>query len=196
MSTPMPNKSPKPSREGKYQIIYADPPWAYRQKQINFQSYDKGKKYFNDVSEHYQTMTNEDIKNLNIAKISDKDCLLFLWATSPNLDIAIETGKSWGFEYKTVAFVWDKQRTNYGFYTLSQCELCLVFKKGRIPKKSANNIKQFLSEKLGEHSKKPQEIRKRIEQIFLFQNKIELFAREKIEGWDVWGNEVKSDIIL
>lgn len=179
-----------------YQIIYADPPWAYRQKQINFQSYDKGKKYENDVTEHYQTMSNEDIKNLDVRSLADDDCLLFLWVTSPNLDIGIETGKAWGFEFKTVAFVWDKQRTNYGFYTLSQIELCLVFKKGRIPKKSANNIKQFLSEKLSEHSKKPQEIRNRIENMFPLQSKIELFARQKTEGWDVWGNEVISDVIL
>jgi len=178
----------------KYQIIYADPPWAYRQKQINFQSYDKGKKYFNDVTEHYSTMSNEEIKILDVAKISDNDCLLFLWITSPNLDIGIETGKAWGFEFKTVAFVWDKKRTNYGFYTLSQVELCLVFKRGKIPKKAVNNIKQFLSEKLGKHSAKPDEIRKRIEMMFPTQDKIELFARQKTEGWDVWGNEVESDI--
>jgi N6-adenosine-specific RNA methylase IME4 len=180
----------------KYQIIYADPPWSYRQKQINFQSYDNGKKYKNDVTEHYDTMTNEEIKKMDIEDLSDTDCLLFLWATSPNLDLAIEVGIAWGFEYKTVAFIWDKQRTNYGFYTLSQCELCLVFKKGKIPKKAVNNTKQFLSEKLGKHSAKPIEIRNRITKMFPNQNKIELFAREKTEGWDVWGNEVKSDIKL
>lgn len=180
----------------KYQIIYADPPWSYRQKQINFQSYDKGKKYENDVTEHYQTMTNEDIKYLPVSDYADKDCLLFMWAVSPNLDVALDVGKAWGFEFKTVAFVWDKQRTNYGFYTLSQVELCLVFKKGRIPKKAVSNVKQFLSEKVSDHSKKPQEIRRRIEQMFPTYSKLELFAREKSEGWDVWGNEVKSDITL
>jgi len=180
----------------KYQIIYADPPWAYRQKQINFQSYDKGKKYENDVTEHYETMSNEDIKALNVAQITDTDCLLFLWVTSPNLDIGIETGKAWGFEFKTVAFVWDKQRTNYGFYTLSQVELCLVFKKGKIPKKAVSNIKQFLSEKLGKHSAKPNEIRRRIETMFPTQSKIELFARQKSVGWEVWGNEIINDITL
>lgn len=180
----------------RYQIIYADPPWSYRQEQINFQSYDKGKKYKNSVLEHYDTMTNEDIKMLPVAQLADDDCLLFLWATSPNLDLALETGKAWGFEYKTVAFVWDKQRTNYGFYTLSQVEFCLVFKKGRIPKKAVNNIKQFLSEKVGKHSAKPEAVRKRIETMFPTQNKIELFAREKVDGWNVWGNEVDSDIKL
>jgi len=183
-------------KEKKFKVILADPPWAYRQKQINFQSYDKGKKYINGVEEHYQTMTNEDIKNLNVQSLADDDCLLFLWATSPNLDVAIEVGKAWGFEFKTIAFVWDKQRTNYGFYTLSQCEVCLVFKKGRIPKKAVNNVRQFISEKLGKHSAKPLEVRKRIESMFPDHNKIELFAREKTEGWDVWGNEVESDINL
>lgn len=180
----------------KYQVIYADPPWAYRQKQINFQSYDSGKKYLNHVTEHYETMSNDGIKALKVDELADQDCLLFLWVTSPNLDIGIETGKAWGFEFKTVAFVWDKQRTNYGFYTLSQIELCLVFKKGRIPKRAVTNVRQFVSEKLGEHSVKPEEVRKRIEIMFPTHPKIELFARKKSNGWDVWGNEVESTIQL
>ena len=182
--------------EKQYSIIYADPPWAYRNKQINFQSYDVGKKYENDVTEHYATMSNDDIKALSIKNLAADDCLLFLWVTSPNLDVGIETGIAWGFEYKTVAFVWDKQRTNYGFYTLSQIELCLVFKKGRIPKKAIKNTKQFLSERLGRHSSKPEEIRHRIERMFPDCLKIELFARQATEGWDIWGNEVTSDIVL
>lgn len=176
----------------KYNIIYADPPWEYKQKQINFQSYEKGKKYINSVNEHYNTMNKEELFNMeNIIKnITDTDCLLFMWATCPNLDLAIDLGKKWRFEFKTVAFVWDKQRTNYGFYTLSQCELCLVFKKGRIPKKQVNNIKQFLSSHVEKHSKKPEEIRKRIDLMFSNQKRIELFARQQVEGWDCWGNEV------
>lgn len=179
--------------KNKYNIIYADPPWEYKQKQINFQHYEKGLKYENHVTEHYNTMSKEklfEMKNV-IQKITNEDsCLLFMWATCPNLDLAIDVGKYWGFEYKTVAFVWDKQRTNYGFYTLSQCELCLVFKKGKIPKKEANNIKQFLSEHQTIHSKKPEEIRKRIDAMFNKYPRIELFARQHIEGWDCWGNEV------
>lgn len=177
----------------KYNIIYADPPWEYKQKQINFQHYDAGKKYINSVNEHYSTMTKEALYEMKevIDKISDNDsCLLFMWATCPNLDLAIDLGRHWGFDFKTVAFVWDKQRTNYGFYTLSQCELCLVFKKGKIPKKQANNIKQFLSKHVEEHSKKPEEIRKRIDAMFGEFSKIELFARQQANGWDCWGNEV------
>lgn len=180
----------------KYEIIYADPPWAYRQKQINFQSYDNGKKYENCVTDHYRTMSNADIAELPVASIAADDALLFLWATSPNLDIAIDVGRAWGFDFKTVAFVWEKQRTNYGFYTLSSTELCLVFKRGRIPKK-ATHVRQFLSEKLGPHSRKPDEIRRRIEAMFPHARKIELFARPPAtRGWDVWGNEVKSSIEL
>lgn len=176
----------------KYNIIYADPPWTYKQKQINFQNYNNGKKYINSVEEHYNTMTKQELEEMKdaIQKIADNDCLLFMWATCPNLDIAIDLGRKWNFEFKTVAFVWDKQRTNYGFYTLSQCELCLVFKKGKIPKKQVNNIKQFLSEHVGEHSKKPDEIRRRIDKMFSKQKRIELFARQEVEGWDCWGNEV------
>lgn len=179
----------------KYNIIYADPPWEYKQKQINFQHYDEGKKYINSVNEHYSTMTKKelfDMKNV-IQNIADKDCLLFMWATCPNLDVALDLGREWGFEFKTVAFVWDKQRTNYGFYTLSQCELCLVFKKGKIPKKQANNIKQFLSEYVGKHSKKPEEIRDRIDKMFNIYPRIELFARQTVDGWDCWGNEVGGE---
>lgn len=177
----------------KYNIIYADPPWEYKQKQMNFQHYDNGKKYSNDVTEHYPTMSLKELKDLPISNIMADDCLLYMWATSPNLDIAIELGKSWGFEFKTVAFVWDKQRTNYGFYTLSQCELCLVFKKGKIPKRLVTNTKQFLSEKLGRHSEKPKEIRDRIDNMYNYLPRIELFARQHADGWDCWGNEAPDE---
>ena len=176
----------------KYNIIYADPPWEYKQKQINFQHYDEGKKYINSVNEHYPTMTKKELFDMKdvIQNITDKDCLLFMWATCPNLDLAVDLGREWGFEFKTVAFVWDKQRTNYGFYNLSQCELCLVFKKGKIPKKQINNVKQLLSKHVGKHSAKPKEIRDRIDLMFGIYPRIELFARQSVDGWDCWGNEV------
>lgn len=76
----------------KYNVIYADPPWAYRQKQMNFQHYDEAKKYENGVNDHYPTMTLDGLKALPVNKIGADDCLLYMWATSPNLDIAIELG--------------------------------------------------------------------------------------------------------
>jgi N6-adenosine-specific RNA methylase IME4 len=99
--------------------------------------------------------------------------------------------KAWGFDYKTIAFVWDKQKTNPGYYTLSQVEICLVGKKGKFPTpRGSRKERQFLSEMRGVHSKKPDEIRQRITKMFPTQKKLELFARQTSDGWDVWGNEV------
>lgn len=179
--------------EKKYQIIYADPPWTYKSKEcLAKTSILNGK-----LNTHYETMSLDDIKELNIKDISDDNSLLFLWVVSPMLDDGIDLMKSWGYKYSTIAFVWHKQRVNPGSYTMSECEICLVGKKGNIPEcRGARNIRQFLSEMRGEHSAKPNEIRKRIWKMFPSHNKIELFAREKTEGWDVWGNEVESDIEL
>ena len=106
----------------------------------------------------------------------------------------IELGNSWGFEYKTVAFVWDKMAHNPGKYTMSYCELCLVFKKGKIPTpRGTRNEKQLLSVPRRQHSEKPSEIRQAIERMFPMQRKIELFARSRAEDWDVWGLDVREE---
>ena len=82
---------------------------------------------------HYPTVPLDAMAQWPIDSICEADALLFLWSSNPHLDQAIDLGKAWGFSWATVAFVWNKLRTNPGFYTLSQCELCLVFKRGRIP---------------------------------------------------------------
>jgi len=177
----------------KYQIIYADPPWTYRSKEcLAKTSILNGK-----LNTHYKTMSLKEIKNLKIKNIADNNCLLFLWVVSPMLDNGIDLMKSWGFKYSTIAFIWHKQKTNPGSYTMSECEICIVGKKNRIPTpRGIRNARQFLSKMRTRHSAKPKEIEKRIEKMFPTQNKIELFAREKTKGWDVWGNEVESDIEL
>ena len=101
------------------------------------------------------TVTLDDLKTLDVPSISARDCLLFMWATNPHLDQAIDLGKAWGFAWATVAFVWDKERVNPGFYTMSQCELCLVFKKGKIPSPGgARNVRQLVTAKREAHSQK------------------------------------------
>ncbi len=107
----------------------------------------------------------------------------FLWTTGPQLSNSIELGTEWGFEYKTVAFVWDKMIHNPGRYTLSQTEFCLVFKKGRIPSPR------------GEHSEKPEIVIEGITKMFPEQKKIELFARKNFIGWDNWGLEIPDSKI-
>lgn len=171
-----------------YDIIYADPPWDYKgQRQHN----GKGGKDTGGANKHYLTTTVKEMSTWKIHEIANQNCLLFMWTSSPHLDQAIELGKAWGFKWATVGFVWEKQRCNPGYYTLSQCELCLIFKLGKIPTpRGARNVRQFLSELRSKHSKKPDTIRDRIVEMFPTQSKIELFARQKTKGWDVWGNEV------
>lgn len=174
----------------KYDIIYADPPWFYRgRKQFGFAGdvvVDTG-----GAIKHYLTMTKKEIANLPIQKISKENALLFIWIPGPILLDGIDVIKVWGFEYKRDAFQWDKQRTNPGYYTLSQIETCYVAKRGKIPQpRGSRNERQFHSELRGEHSAKPTEIRDRITKMFPTQDKIELFAREVADGWDAVGYEI------
>ena len=174
-----------PVRE--FDIIYADPPWDYKGQ---LQHAGPGSADTGGAVRHYPTVTLSDLKTLDVKNIAAQDSLLFMWTTSPHLDQAIELGKSWEFDWATVAFVWDKIRVNPGFYTLSQCELCLVFKRGRIPRpRGARDVRQLVSAKRGLHSQKPEEVRKRIERMFPEQRRVELFARHTVPGWYSWGLE-------
>lgn len=117
--------------------------------------------------------------------------------SKPDVKEGIEVMEAWGFKYATIAFIWHKQRTNPGHYTMSECEICLVGKRGTIPTpRGARNVRQFLSEMRGKHSAKPNEIRTRIETMFPTQNKVELFARKNVLGWDAWGNECENSITI
>lgn len=169
----------------KYSVLYCDPPWAYEQIMQN-----KGRES-GSAKKHYSTMSIEELKALDVKTLAEKNCILFMWAASPHLETAIALGKAWGFKYKTVAFVWDKQRLIPGHYTISQCEVCLVFTKGTIPKERASRVeRQFLSEsKSKRHSEKPHEIRDRITNMFPTHSKLELFSRHVTPGWDVWGDD-------
>lgn len=193
---------PLPSK--KYQIIYADPPWDYGGKM----QYDKSsiksenigfKKdiFISSASFKYPTLKLKELELLNVPSISDVNCLLFLWTTGPQFENAIKLGSHWGFEYKTVAFVWDKMAHNPGRYTLSQTEFVLVFKKGKIPSpRGARNVKQLITTHRNEHSTKPIEVIDGITKMFPEQNKIELFARSSYPDWDGWGLEFPSMNVL
>ena len=124
----------------KFDIIYADPPWHYNGKlqfdrsSIAKERVDLSKNIFiSSACFKYPTLKLKELKKLAVQQIASSDCLLFLWATNPHLDQAIDLGKAWGFEYRTVVFVWNKMVHNPGKYNLSYCELCLLFKRGRIP---------------------------------------------------------------
>ncbi len=173
-----------------YDIIYADPCWDYKgQKQQNANG-DSG-----SAQDKYNTMTiTELINNFEgfVKYNTAKDSLLFMWSSSPHLHQAIKLGDAWGFEYKTIAFIWNKGKPNPGYYTMSECEVVLVFKKknGKIPTpRGARNVRQYLCEPRREHSRKPDTIRDRITEMFPTQRKLEMFARTRTEGWDTQGNQ-------
>lgn len=145
-------------------------------------------------------MTVEEICGLPIPNICDKDCILFLWATFPKLREAFQVIQAWGFNYRSVAFVWLKQNKSgvgwlygLGFWTRGNAEVCLLATKGH-PKRKSARVHQFIISPLRGHSQKPDEARDKIVELMGDLPRIELFAREKVDGWDVWGNEVKCDI--
>ena len=187
----------------KYQIIYADPPWDYGGKM----QYDKTtikdenvgfekKIFLSSATFQYPTLKLSQLKELDVPSIAADDCILFMWTTGPQMANSIELGEAWGFEYKTVAFVWDKMVHNPGRYTLSQTEFVLAFKKGCFPSpRGARNVKQLLSIHRLEHSQKPIAVIDGITKMFPSQKKIELFARNNYIGWDNWGLEIPESKI-
>lgn len=176
----------------KYQIIYADPPWEYKES-------GSGSRV---VKSHYPTMTIDDICKFPIKEISDNKCILFLWVTFPRLEQGLRVIKEWGFKYYGLGFDWVKTSKNgklswgMGYYTRQNTEICLIgVKKDRI-KPLVRNVLSVVHSQRKKHSKKPDEIRDYIVKICGDLPRVELFAREKTKGWDVFGNEVKSDIDL
>lgn len=147
-------------------------------------------------------MSMDEIKALPIPDLADDNCVLFLWCTFPYLDEQIQLFEHWGFEYKTLGFSWIKTNPKngkpffgVGYYAKSNAEVCLMGIKGKM-KPASNSVSSVVIAPRREHSKKPDEIRDRIVTLFGDIPRIELFARQKTDGWDVWGNEVESDISL
>ncbi|MBP3709563.1 MAG: hypothetical protein J6I73_04075 [Treponema sp.] len=185
----------------KYAVIYADPPWDYGGKMqydkssIKTINVDFEKNVFISAANFkYPTVKLNELKKLDVPSIAEDDCILFMWTTGPQMANSIELGEDWGFKYKTVAFVWDKQVHNPGRYTLSQTEFVLAFKKGKFPTpRGARNIRQLVSIHRGEHSEKPEIVIDGITKMFPEQRKIELFARKNYIGWDNWGLEIPDE---
>lgn len=175
----------------KYKIIYADPPWQYDRNKVQ-----------GAAEAHYPCMSLDELCSLPIANIADDDCVLFLWATYPKLKEALKVIEAWGFDYKSVGFVWVKQNKSgngyffgLGFWTRGNSEICLLATKGH-PRRISNRVFQLIFSPLRTHSQKPDETRHRIVQLMGDLPRIELFARQEADGWDCWGNEIHSDIDL
>lgn len=174
----------------KYDIIYADPPWQYKVWS------DKGKG--RTAEPHYKVMSKEKIQNLPVKNISSDNSVLFLWVTYPCLKEGLELIEKWGFEYKTCAFSWIKMNktkptlfVGMGYYTRANNEVCLLATRGKPLTRVNKNVQQVVLSKIREHSRKPDEVRDRIINLFGDRSRIELFARQSTPGWDSFGNEEK-----
>ena len=169
----------------RYNIIYADPAWSYQGKMMN-----------SSVTDHYNVMSIDDICNLPVNDIAAENSILFMWVTLPKLNEFMKVVSAWGFEYKTTAFVWVKKNKKadsffmgLGRWTRANPEICVLATKGKIERKS-KSIRQLQVFPLDKHSKKPDQFRDLIVELCGDLPRIELFARQKTPGWDVWGNEV------
>lgn len=182
----------------KYDVIYADPPWSY----------------YNDMSVSpdcttvkgmrrppYPVLSTKDICKIPVNKISNDNCILFIWTTDYHLEKCMDVIRAWGFVYKTIGFVWAKKNRNgsqvsfMGAYTKkSGCELCLIATKGKDAHRMVikHNVNSFVEYPRQEHSKKPNIIRDRIVDLIGDRKRVELFARETFCGWDSWGNELQT----
>lgn len=163
----------------RYPVIYADPPWRYEHSETESRA----------IENQYPTMTLDDIKALPLGDIAFDDCVLFMWATSPKLDEAMQVLTAWGFSYRTCA-VWDKQKIGMGYYFRQQHELLLVAVRGSpITPAPANRPSSVFSFERGEHSAKPAEVYEMIEAMYPELPKLEMFCRSPRPGWGVWGNQ-------
>ena len=173
----------------RFSCIYADPPWQYK-------VYSK-KGQGRSAENHYHTMSKEDIYNLPVEMIAEKDCILFLWVTFPCLLEGLETIKRWGFTYKTLGFCWVKRCRKQthkwfwglGFWTRANPEICIIATRGN-PKRISKGVHSVIDTPIEEHSKKPDIVRQKIVELIGDVPRVELFAREECPGWTCLGNEI------
>lgn len=177
---PFPNK--------KYGIIYADPPWSYSDKHCS-----------GAALNHYSTMTIDELKTLPVKDIAATDCTLFIWATYPKMQEALDIITAWGFKYRSIAFQWMKlNKSGSGFFfglgrwTRGNSEPCLIAVKGK-PKRISASVGQLVLSPLRNHSQKPPIVRDKIVELMGDLPRIELFARDKVLGWDCWGDQAPTE---
>lgn len=169
--------------EGKYQTIVIDPPWPMEFVQLNNRPA--------QVVMPYPVMSLEEIKVLPINDMAYKDCNLFLWTTHRFLPDSFDLLREWGFEYH-VCLTWDKTNGRAMFGFNRQSEFCLYAHKGRITvNQRGKYIPTVFTEKLREHSRKP-EVFYDLLRTNTPAPRLDMFSREKRDGFDQWGNEVNK----
>ena len=179
--------------EGKYRVLYCDPPWQYSDRLVEG---------YGPAEHHYPTLSLDQLcgveelpngRNLvaDIEAAVEDNAVLFLWSTAPMLEGALRVIRAWDFAYKTF-FVWDKVRHNFGHYSSVRHESLLVSVKGSCTPEVPQLYDSVVEiERTGRHSEKPEYFRQLIDRLYPSGNRLELFAREKRRGWSCWGNEWK-----
>jgi N6-adenosine-specific RNA methylase IME4 len=179
-----------------YGAILADPPWHFEVWSLQPEN-----KRVRHAAMHYSTMTAVDIYNLPVVQIAAPDCVLFMWVIWPMLEHGLQSIASWGFKYKTCGFAWMKANGKQidmfseeekpdmltGYWTRANSEVCLLATRGK-PKRLNADVRQGIIAPRRQHSRKPDGIHERIERLVAGPY-LELFARQKRSGWDVWGNQ-------
>jgi N6-adenosine-specific RNA methylase IME4 len=172
----------------RFDVIYADPPWEFKVY--------SGEGKQRSAERHYDTSPLSEILQLPVAPLAAENCALFLWSVWPEMPGALEVIKAWGFEYKTCGFLWVKQNpsgaglfTGMGYWTRANTEPCLLATKGN-PMRLAMDVRQVVMAPVAAHSVKPDEVRHRIERL-LGGPYLELYGRKPVDGWTIWGNEIK-----
>lgn len=189
----------------RWRVIYADPPWRFDNRS------ELGEE--RNANQHYDTMPLEDVMALPVRDIAEDDAVLFMWVTDPTLDQAMHVIRSWGFDYKTVAFYWVKTwdavdptamhetrsfPIGTGYITRAGPEMMLIASRGE-PRRRVHLIDGALKPDMsirrlqfaprGVHSRKPAKFRGLIERLYDGPY-LELFSRTRTPGWGAWGNQV------
>ena len=175
-----------PWPEDKYRVFYIDPPWSYGNDLARCMT------GMTSAVDHYPTMSIAELCALPVSSLATDDAVLFLWVTAPLLEECFPVIRAWGFAYKQ-GIVWDKVGNNYGNYVSSRWELLLICVRGSCLPDVDTRIDNVVSiPKSSVHSAKPERFREIIDELYPHGPRIELFARERHEGWDAWGNEVEG----
>ena len=183
---------------GRWDIIYIDPPWRYYRGDTKAGYTD----YSGAAEKHYPTMSEEEICALPMRSIMSETSVVFMWATGPMLASAIRVIDAWNLWYRGVTYVWVKTKQDgrlmgaFGTiptFTKPKTEFVLaatINKRARPFPITTIKQDQLVFAPRGRHSAKPEEVRRRIVELCGDRSRIEMFARTKAPGWDVWGNEV------
>jgi site-specific DNA-methyltransferase (adenine-specific) len=179
------------------QLLYTDPPWKYGSRSVHTKT-----KFGGGVSQSYDLMTDTEIRALGplVQAVAAPASVLLMWAVMPKLDIALDVMKAWGYKFSTVAFVWVKTYASGqpfigpGFWTASNAEVVLLGWRGKTIERKKRLVNQIVLEphprENGKiiHSRKPETVRQRIEDVFGDVPRLEMFARLQSPGWTALGN--------